>query len=124
VRIHRHLRRSTRSTRACSRSSTAARTPPGITTFTDKFHVKKGLGLVRDVFDERTWRGCAATWASATCATPPWAAARTTDVQPFHIDFPVGIAMAHNGNVTNFLELKERLALKGVRLGSSTATSR
>jgi amidophosphoribosyltransferase len=91
----------------------------GITTFTDKFHVKKGLGLVRDVFNERNMARLRGPIGVGHVRYPTVGVGSDEDVQPFHMVFPMGIAMAHNGNVTNFLELKERLALKGVRLGSS-----
>src|SRR5262249_53106362 len=42
------------------------------------------------------------------------------DAQPFHVTFPVGVAMAHNGNVTNFTELRERyFKNSGMRLNST-----
>ncbi len=91
----------------------------GITTFTDKFHVKKGLGLVRDVFNERNMARLRGHIGVGHVRYPTVGVGSDEDVQPFHMVFPLGIAMAHNGNVTNFLELKERLKVKGVRLGSS-----
>jgi amidophosphoribosyltransferase len=91
----------------------------GIVTFTDKFHVKKGLGLVRDVFNERNMARLRGNIGVGHVRYPTVGVGSDEDVQPFHMVFPQGIAMAHNGNVTNFLELKERLRIKGVRLGSS-----
>jgi amidophosphoribosyltransferase len=91
----------------------------GIITFTDSFHVKKGLGLVRDVFNERNMSRLRGNLGVGHVRYPTVGAGSDEDVQPFHMVFPAGIAMAHNGNVTNFLELKERLKIKGVRLGSS-----
>ncbi len=37
------------------------------------------------------------------------------DAQPFTVNFPFGIVMAHNGNVANYDELREDLAGKGHR---------
>jgi amidophosphoribosyltransferase len=91
----------------------------GIVTFTDKFHVKKGLGLVRDVFNERNMARLRGALGVGHVRYPTVGVGSDEDVQPFHMVFPLGIAMAHNGNVTNFLELRDRLKLQGVRLGSS-----
>ena len=91
----------------------------GIVTFTDSFHVKKGLGLVRDVFNEKNMPRLRGNLGVGHVRYPTVGLGTDEDVQPFHMVFPNGIAMAHNGNVTNFLELKERLKVKGVRLGSS-----
>ncbi len=91
----------------------------GIVTFTDSFHVKKGLGLVRDVFNERNMGRLRGPLGVGHVRYPTVGIGTDDDVQPFHMVFPNGIAMAHNGNVTNFLDLKDRLARSGVRIGSS-----
>ncbi|MCE9592652.1 MAG: amidophosphoribosyltransferase [Planctomycetes bacterium] len=91
----------------------------GITTYTDSFHVKKGLGLVRDVFNERNMQRLRGPLGVGHVRYPTVGLGSDEDVQPFHINFPCGIAMAHNGNVTNFLELKTRLQRSGVRPGSN-----
>lgn len=91
----------------------------GITTFTDSFHVKKGLGLVRDVFNERNMPRLRGPLGVGHVRYPTVGAGSDEDVQPFHMVFPFGVAMAHNGNVTNFLDLKSRLGLSGVRIGSN-----
>ncbi len=91
----------------------------GIVTFTESFHVKKGLGLVRDVFNDRNMSRLRGNLGVGHVRYPTVGAGSDEDVQPFHMVFPVGIAMAHNGNVTNFLELKSSLARSGVRISSS-----
>lgn len=78
----------------------------GLVTFDKKFEVKKGLGLVREVFEDKHIQRLQGPLAVAHVRYPTVGTGGGTDVQPFGIDFPVGIAMAHNGNVTNFHELR------------------
>ncbi len=92
----------------------------GITTFTDKFHVKKGFGLVREVFNERNMARLRGNLAVGHVRYPTVGSGHGDDAQPFHLTLPVGVAMAHNGNVTNFQDLvAEHFAKNGTRLNSS-----
>lgn len=92
----------------------------GIITFTDSFHVKKGLGLVLEIFNEKNMPRLRGNLGVGHVRYPTVGAGSKDDAQPFHLTFPIGVAMAHNGNITNFLELHERHFKKsGTRLNSS-----
>ena len=92
----------------------------GITTFTDRFHVRKGYGLVVEVVDQEAMEHLQGNLGVGHVRYPTVGAGADEDVQPFHLLFPNGIAMAHNGNVTNFLNLKKRyFAERDIRLASS-----
>ncbi len=92
----------------------------GITTFTETFHCVKGFGLVRDVFTEQNMPSLRGNLGVGHVRYPTVGVGRVEDAQPFHMNFPVGIAMAHNGNVTNFEELrKSHFLSNGTRLNSS-----
>ncbi|MEO0480004.1 MAG: amidophosphoribosyltransferase [Planctomycetota bacterium] len=79
----------------------------GIVTFDDRFFAKKGRGLVRDVLDQGDLARLTGSMGVGHVRYPTVGGNADEDVQPFWVDFPVGIAMAHNGNVTNFHELKD-----------------
>jgi amidophosphoribosyltransferase len=92
----------------------------GITTFTDAFHVKKGFGLVIEVFNERNMARLRGNLGVGHVRYPTVGGGQDEDAQPFHLTFPLGVAMAHNGNVTNFQELTEKhFRNRGTRLNSS-----
>lgn len=92
----------------------------GIVSFGEKFQAKKGLGLVREVFEEKHLARLSGSMAVGHVRYPTVGQNEVGDVQPFWLDFPVGIAMAHNGNVTNFHELKkDYFAARHVRLASN-----
>jgi amidophosphoribosyltransferase len=78
----------------------------GVVTYAEKFEAKKGLGLVREVFREKHFARLRGHLAVGHVRYPTVGTGEDTDVQPFWLDFPISVAMAHNGNVTNFLELK------------------
>ncbi len=77
----------------------------GMITFTEAFHVKKGLGLVLEVFDEKNMARLCGNLGVGHVRYPTIGGNRGDDAQPFHLTYPVGIAMAHNGNVSNYAEL-------------------
>jgi len=79
----------------------------GITTFTNSFHVKKGLGLVLEIFDEKNMARLRGNLGVGHVRYPTIGENRGDDAQPFHLTYPIGIAMAHNGNVSNYAELVE-----------------
>jgi len=92
----------------------------GITTFTDSFHVKKGFGLVIEVFNERNMARLRGNLGVGHVRYPTVGGGQDEDAQPFHLTFPLGVAMAHNGNVTNFGELcDQHFKNRGTRLNSS-----
>src|SRR5688572_23400664 len=92
----------------------------GIITFTDSFHVKKGLGLVLEIFNENNMARLRGNLGVGHVRYPTVGRGRKDDAQPFHLTFPIGVAMAHNGNVTNFVELRDRhFKNSGTRLNSS-----
>jgi amidophosphoribosyltransferase len=92
----------------------------GIVTVTESFHVKRGQGLVRDIFDGEDVRRLQGELGIGHVRYPTVGAGVSEDIQPFHVVFPTGIAMAHNGNVTNFLDLKRKyFASQEVRLASN-----
>lgn len=92
----------------------------GITTFHDKFNVKKGFGLVVEVFDEQNMARLRGNLGVGHVRYPTVGGNREEDAQPFHHTFPLGVSMVHNGNVTNFHELsKGRFTVNGVRLNST-----
>ncbi len=78
----------------------------GVVSFKDRFQAKKGLGLVREVFQDKHIQRLKGPLAVGHVRYPTVGLGEVTDVQPFWLDYPVGVAMAHNGNVTNFHELK------------------
>ena len=92
----------------------------GITTFTDTFHLKKGAGLVRDIFDATDMERLRGNLGVGHVRYPTIGGGSADDAQPFHVNFPVGVAMAHNGNLTNFQELRDCHATStGTRLNST-----
>jgi amidophosphoribosyltransferase len=92
----------------------------GAVTFKDKFQAKKGLGLVREVFEEKHLARLKGPLAVGHVRYPTVGLGEDTDVQPFWLDYPVGVVMAHNGNVTNFHELKRTyFGNRKITLGSN-----
>ena len=93
----------------------------GVVTFDgDKFRAKKGLGLIREVFSEKHVERLTGNLGVGHVRYPTVGTGEDMDVQPFWLDFPLGISMAHNGNVSNFAELKkDYFRTRDMRLSSS-----
>ena len=76
------------------------------------FHMFKGNGLARDVFRTRNMRSLPGMSGIAQVRYPTQgSAANSEEAQPFYVNAPFGIVLAHNGNLTNWETLKEELFL-------------
>jgi len=81
----------------------------GIITYDGRFHTKKGNGLVRDIFTAENYRRLQGSVGLGHTRYPTIGGCRGEDAQPFLINSPFGIMMAHNGNVINYREIKNFL---------------
>jgi len=81
----------------------------GILTYDGKFHLKKGNGLVRDIFDQNNISRLKGQIGIAHTRYPTIGGGSVEDAQPFSLNSPYGLAIVHNGNITNFNELKREL---------------
>ncbi|WP_206859773.1 amidophosphoribosyltransferase [Lysobacter changpingensis] len=66
-----------------------------------KLRVHKGNGLVSDVFDENSMSLLEGRVGIAHCRYPTAGSEGSDEAQPFYVNSPFGIALAHNGNLIN-----------------------
>jgi len=71
------------------------------TTDRHRLRVHKGNGLVRDVFDEASMQLLEGKVGIAHCRYPTAGSEGADESQPFYVNSPYGIALAHNGNLVN-----------------------
>jgi amidophosphoribosyltransferase len=89
----------------------------GIITYDgDRFHLKKGEGLVRDIFTAANVSRLKGDLGLGHVRYPTVGSGGGEDAQPFTVNFPFGIAMAHNGNVANYDELRGDLESSSLRV--------
>lgn len=83
----------------------------GIVTWGDKDGLmsRKSNGLVRDVFRNRHMLQLQGNVGIGHVRYPTAGGAKSSEAQPFYVNSPYGICLAHNGNLTNYDELAELL---------------
>jgi len=83
----------------------------GIATAMGKtFNMHKANGLVRDVFRTRNMRSLPGYSGIAHVRYPTaGSASNSEEAQPFYVNAPFGIMLAHNGNLTNSEQLKDEM---------------
>jgi len=74
-------------------------------------HLHKDEGMVEDVLKAVASRGkrFSGRWGIGHVRYPTVGCGGPEDAQPFRVDAPHGIALAHNGNLTNFEPLRKEL---------------
>jgi amidophosphoribosyltransferase len=88
----------------------------GIMTFKDgKFLQRKGEGLVRDVFRTQHMSQLLGNFGIGHVRYPTQGSSGTALAQPFYVNSPYGIALAHNGNLTNANKLTAELFRSDLR---------
>lgn len=72
------------------------------------FRQRKANGLVSDVFEQKHMRRLKGNTGIGHVRYPTAGCSSAAEAQPFYVNSPFGIALAHNGNLTNSRELKEK----------------
>lgn len=71
--------------------------------------LRKSNGLVRDVFRMRHMMRLNGTMGIGHVRYPTAGCSSSAEAQPFYVNSPYGISLAHNGNLTNVEQLKQEL---------------
>ena len=80
-----------------------------VTCFNQRFAMRKNNGLVRDVMRTRHMRNLLGHIGLGHVRYPTAGTSSSTEAQPFYVNSPYGIALAHNGNLTNADEIRRHL---------------
>ncbi len=77
--------------------------------------LRKHNGLVGDVFRQEHMARLQGNVGLGHCRYPTAGSASSAEAQPLYVNSPYGIALAHNGNLTNTDELKKDLFRENLR---------
>jgi amidophosphoribosyltransferase len=96
----------------------------GIVTAVDGLvSMRKGSGLVRDVFSQQDMLELRGNIGIGHVRYPTAGADGASESQPFYVNAPYGIVLGHNGNLTNAAELSEVLIREERRHLNTTSDS-
>ncbi|AFT67126.1 MULTISPECIES: amidophosphoribosyltransferase [Cycloclasticus] len=80
-----------------------------------QLHLRKANGLVRDVFRTSHMLELKGNMGIAHVRYPTAGCSSSAEAQPFYVNSPFGITLAHNGNLTNAAALKKELFIEDQR---------
>ncbi|MDA8421602.1 MAG: amidophosphoribosyltransferase [Pseudomonadota bacterium] len=80
-----------------------------------RVHLRKDTGLVRDVFQAHHMRDLKGNLGLGHVRYPTAGQDSVAEAQPFYVNSPFGLALAHNGNLTNAAQLKDELFREDLR---------
>src|SRR4051812_31617494 len=96
----------------------------GIATSIDgELYTRKGSGLVRDVFQQQHMLELKGHYGIGHVRYPTAGCDSASEAQPFYVNAPYGICIAHNGNLTNATELAEVITREDRRHLNTTSDS-
>jgi len=78
-----------------------------ITEANNRLHIRKSKGLVRDVFQDRHMLRLKGNMGLGHIRYPTAGSSSLSEAQPFYVNSPYGVCLAHNGNLVNADELKQ-----------------
>lgn len=81
----------------------------------NKLNLRKGNGQVSDVFHTRHMLELTGTLGIGHVRYPTAGCSSSAEAQPFYVNSPYGITLAHNGNLTNVEKLKSELYQSDLR---------
>ncbi|MDN5869372.1 MAG: amidophosphoribosyltransferase [Nitrococcus sp.] len=88
----------------------------GIMTYDNgRLYLRKRSGLVRDVFRAEDMLQLQGNVGIGHVRYPTAGCSSRAEAQPFYVNSPYGISLAHNGNLTNAEEIKRELYLEDLR---------
>lgn len=80
-----------------------------VTSSGKKLFIRRKNGLVKDVFHTRHMRKLRGNMGVGHIRYPTAGSSSVAEAQPFYVNSPYGICLAHNGNLTNGKQLKKEL---------------
>ena len=86
-----------------------------VTCHEGRLFLRKDNGMVRDVFHTRHMRALLGNFGIGHVRYPTAGSSSSAEAQPFYVNSPYGITLAHNGNLTNAEEIHEDLFTTDLR---------
>lgn len=71
-----------------------------------RLRLRKGNGLVREIFEERHMQRLRGNMGVGHVRYPTAGSSSAAEAQPMYVNAPYGISLAHNGNLTNARQLE------------------
>ncbi|KAF1026526.1 MAG: Amidophosphoribosyltransferase [Acinetobacter bereziniae] len=80
-----------------------------VTCHNGRLFLRKDNGMVRDVFHTRHMRALLGNYGIGHVRYPTAGSSSSVEAQPFYVNSPYGITLAHNGNLTNAADIHDDL---------------